>query len=82
MADKIKAALAAACNARLAALLNDEPGTEYDLSHEDDLAPIAAAIAAFLLALPTCSIRFEQHGGYGQKVLAAAVERAAREGGG
>lgn len=76
-ADAIKAALAAACNARLAALLNDEPGAEYDLSHEDDLAPIAAAIAAFLRALPP-----GWHMDKSREDVAAAVEQAAREGGG
>jgi hypothetical protein len=71
MSDPIRAALDAAC-ATDAFFGMGNPVFDAECRERK-----AAAIAAFLRALPTCSIRFERYGGYGQKVLAAAVEEAA-----
>ena len=74
--DPIKAALEAACATD--GFWSWDAKTDRDIMQDR-----AAAIAAFLRALPQCSVMLAADSGWHNTVtLAAAVERAAREGGG
>lgn len=84
MDDAIKAALAEAINVvagNETCQLRD--GSAPCTRHCECAALTAAAIAAFLRALPQCSVMLAADSGWHNTVtLAAAVENATREGGG
>lgn len=84
MTDAIKAALAEAINivaGNETCQLRD--GSAPCTRHCECAALTAAAIAAFLRALPQCSVMIAaDHGWHNTATLATAVQRAAREGGG